>query len=74
MQYRDFGNLKATYTYDELNQLVREDNMYSGKSVVYEYDGGGNIVTKKDMGTRRGRLERCRKPSHTDTTRCGRTC
>ncbi len=61
VQYRDFGNLKATYTYDELNQLVREDNMYSGKSVVYEYDGGGNIVTKKEYGYTTGALGEVQK-------------
>ena len=36
-----------TYTYDGLNQLSREDNAQSGDSIVYEYDTGGNLLTKE---------------------------
>ena len=56
VQYRDFGDLKAQYTYDDLNQLVREDNAYANKSVVYEYDDGGNIVSKKEYAYTTGEL------------------
>ena len=35
----------ANYTYDELNRLIREDNMALGISKVYNYDAGGNIET-----------------------------
>jgi len=42
--------LKATYTYDELNQMTREDNVYINKSLTYTYDLGGNITYVK--GTR----------------------
>ena len=35
--------------------------MYSGKSVVYEYDGGGNIVTKKEYGYTTGALGEVQK-------------
>ena len=36
------GELENRYYYDELNQLVREDNAVLGKTILYEYDGGGN--------------------------------
>jgi RHS repeat-associated protein len=39
---------KATFTYDKLNQLIREDNAYSGLSIDYVYDIGGNIVTRTE--------------------------
>ena len=35
------------YTYDGLNQLIREDNPYTGKSYVYTYDNSGNRTSKK---------------------------
>ena len=37
------GNL-TTYTYGQLNQLVRVDDQKAGNTVVYEYDMGGNIT------------------------------
>jgi len=40
--------LKATYTYDKMNQLIREDNVYSSKSIDYIYDIGGNIVGRTE--------------------------
>ena len=36
------GTLKATYTYDGLNRLIREDNAWW--SCVYNYDAGGNLT------------------------------
>ena len=39
--------LKASYTYDGLNQLTREDNKWLDKTIVYTYDNGGNILSKK---------------------------
>jgi RHS repeat-associated core domain len=35
----------TTYTYDELNQLIRADDQKSGISTTYSYDVGGNITT-----------------------------
>jgi len=33
------GNtLKATYYYDEISQLIREDNVYLNKTITYEWD------------------------------------
>jgi RHS repeat-associated protein len=34
----------ASYTYDALNQLVREDNAQLNKTITYTYDNGGNIL------------------------------
>ena len=35
------------YYYDDLGQLIREDNTTLSKTYVYEYDDAGNILTKK---------------------------
>gem|GEM_PF-2943568 len=35
----------TTYTYDQLNQLIRADDEKSGVSTVYSYDVGGNITS-----------------------------
>ncbi len=35
---------KLTYAYDGFNQLIREDNLYVGKTITYEYDDAGNIL------------------------------
>lgn len=40
------STLKVKCYYDSLNQLVREDNVYSNKTYVYSYDLGGNITSK----------------------------
>ena len=47
-----------SYQYDDLNQLVREDNATEGKTYVYTYDSVGNIKQKTvypyttgDLGT-----------------------
>ncbi len=40
--------LKATYHYDELNQLIREDNSDLSKTIIYTYNLGGNITTKTE--------------------------
>ncbi len=37
---------KVSYKYDSLGQLIRENNLYNNKTVVYNYDGGGNILEK----------------------------
>ncbi len=36
------------YYYDEINQLIREDNKVLNKTIVYTYDVGGNIQSKKE--------------------------
>ena len=40
--------LIARYTYDGMNQLVREDNAQLSKTYVFEYDTAGNITSKKE--------------------------
>lgn len=35
-----------SYTYDSLNQLKRENNLYINQTIVYNYDNGGNITSK----------------------------
>ena len=35
--------LKVEYFYDEYNQLKRQNNAYTGKTIEYTYDFGGNI-------------------------------
>ena len=42
------GGKTTTYAYDRLHQLTRENNQAAGKTWVYTYDTGGNILTKKE--------------------------
>ncbi|MFF2878151.1 DNRLRE domain-containing protein [Gottfriedia sp. NPDC057991] len=52
--YDKLGNIKTitengktiTYSYNELSELLREDNNVAGQTVVYTYDVGGNHKTK----------------------------
>ena len=39
---------KIEYFYDELNQLIRENDPYSNKTITYLYDDGGNILEKRE--------------------------
>ena len=41
------GTVKYRYQYDNIGQLIREDNADMGKTYVYEYDDAGNILSKK---------------------------
>ena len=50
------GELKATYHYAELNQLIREDNLYLNKSISYSYDTGGNILSVSEYAYTTGEL------------------
>ena len=54
--YDVFGNIetiaeddtvKVTYHYDELSQLIREDNVWEDRTVCYSYDAGGNMTARK---------------------------
>lgn len=40
------GVLKANYFYDNLSQLIRENNVYTNKTITYSYNKGGNITEK----------------------------
>ncbi len=41
---------KVSYTYDDLGQLIREDNLDLNQTIVYTYDAGGNIASKRIYG------------------------
>jgi RHS repeat-associated protein len=44
------GERVATYAYDALNRLVREDNKRLLKTFVYTYDACGNIINRSEYG------------------------
>ena len=44
------------YAYDELGQLIREDNRDANKSYTYSYDSRGNILEKKTYAFTLGTL------------------
>lgn len=45
IRYNDSTEIR--YYYDDLSQLVREDNVKIGKTYLYEYDNAGNITAVK---------------------------
>ena len=42
------GVVKASYHYDALGQLVREDSTYESKTFLLTYDNGGNLLGKQE--------------------------
>jgi len=50
------GTQIAKYYYDELGQLIREDNKDLDKTVTYTYDVGGNLITKMEDAYTNGNL------------------
>ena len=50
------GVLKYSYEYDNLNQLIRENNAVAGETYVFTYDDAGNILTKKTYAYTTGTL------------------
>ena len=46
----------ARYSYDQLNQLVREDNAEAGRSYTFSYDNGGNILAVSEYAYTLGTL------------------
>ena len=42
------GALLASYTYDGVNRLIREDNKRLNKTVIFTYDNNGNILAKSE--------------------------
>ena len=42
------GNRTATYEYDTLNRLARANDPIAGKTWVYSYDSGGNILKRSE--------------------------
>ena len=38
----------TTYIYDELDQMIRENNHILNKTITYRYDAGGNLTERKE--------------------------
>ena len=49
-------NDKVSYTYDNLNQLTRENNIDLNKTLEYSYDGNGNITSVKEYAYTTGTI------------------
>jgi len=45
-EIRENGRLSVRYDYDGLNRIVREDNVRLNRSVTFDYDTNGNILSK----------------------------
>ena len=68
-EYDNVGNItKITsgtkviiYQYDELNQLIRENNGVLGTTVLYTYDAGGNMTSRKTYAYTEGTLQTLQK-------------
>ena len=64
--YDDLGNITGIrngsneiqnkYYYDDLGQLIREDNLAKNATYVYTYDNAGNITSKKTYAFTTGTL------------------
>ena len=55
------GTKVITYQYDELNQLIRENNGVLGITVLYAYDAGGNMTSRKTYAYTEGTLQTLQK-------------
>ena len=55
-QIVDGNGKKISYVYDDLGQLLRENNQVLGKTYVYTYDNGGNRTSKKTYAYTTGAL------------------
>ena len=44
------GKQRYKYTYDKLNRIISEKDLYKNKEVCYTYDNNGNILTKSIDG------------------------
>ena len=42
------GFLRIRYHYDGMNRLAREDNLYIDKTIIYNYDRDGDILSKTE--------------------------
>ena len=50
------NNQQTKYYYDELNEVIREDNQGQNKTITYTYDAGGNITQKVEYPYTTGTL------------------
>lgn len=55
-EIKNGSTVLAKYTYDGLNQLIREDNAVLNRSYVFAYDTAGNILSKKEYTYTTGTL------------------
>jgi RHS repeat-associated protein len=60
------GGLVIQYFYDALGQVIRENNQRDNKTFVWDYDFGGNILTKKTYGYTTGSVDGL-TPTDTDS-------
>lgn len=42
------NSVQVEYTYDHIGQLTQEDNAVLGKTIKYNYNNGGNFISKKE--------------------------
>ena len=54
--YDDYGTTVCSYVYDDLGQLVRENNATLNCTYTWTYDNAGNVLTKKTYGYTEGNL------------------
>lgn len=52
----DNSGAVTRYEYDDMGQLIREDNPYTNKSYVFAYDNNGNRTSKKTYSYTTGTL------------------
>lgn len=53
------------YYYNEVNELIREDNKALEKTIAYSYDFGGNILNKKIYSIKTGEITESDIPEET---------
>ncbi len=59
-EIKENGALALRYSYDSLNRLIREDNKKLNKTYLFEYDGTGNIISKRQTAfTLKRNIEEC---------------
>ena len=55
------GGKRISYQYDELNQLIRENNSVLNETILYTYDAGGNMTSRKTYDYTEGTLQTIKK-------------
>lgn len=49
VEIRKNNQLLVNYYYDSISRLIREDNKEFNKTNIFVYDGGGNIIERKEF-------------------------
>ena len=55
------GGKRISYQYDKLNQLIRENNGVLNETILYTYDAGGNMTSRKTYDYTEGTLQTIKK-------------